>query len=88
MLHVSMGRVVLQMEGASFLSVGGAPVLMVGVFEKTHRMGRDPPPLPPLWKTLSTEINNNYSTYIVFHSEALLRKSKESNNYGIKVQVK
>lgn len=23
MLHVSMGRVVLQMEGASFLSVGG-----------------------------------------------------------------
>ena len=56
---------------------------MVGVFEKTRRMGGDPPPLKP-----SIEINNNYSVYIVFDSEAVLRKSKESNNYGIKVQVK
>lgn len=62
---------------------GGTPVLMVGVFEKTRRMGGDPPPLKP-----SIEINNNYSVYIVFDSEAVLRKSKESNNYGIKVQVK
>ena len=62
---------------------GGTPVLMVGVFEKTRRMGGGSPPLKP-----SIEINNNFSVYIVFDSEAVLRKSKESNNYGIKVQVK
>ena len=63
MLHVSMGRVVLQMEGASFLSVGGAPVLMVGVFEKTHRMGRDPPRCgkPCLQKSTITIVRILYS---------------------------
>ena len=87
-LHASMGRVVLQMEGASFLSVGVGglgrhPSFNGGGFRKNSQDGGGSPPLKP-----SIEINNNYSVYIVFESEAVLRKSKESNNYGIKVQVK
>lgn len=73
-------------DGRGFIfKCGGRPSFNGGVFEKTRRMGGGS---PPLWKTLSIEINNNYSVYIVFDSESVLRKSKESNNYGIKVQVK